>query len=167
MGVCLEPSNLCIITELMSRGSLYDVLNNPDIDLSFSVKIKLALDTLRGLQFVHSAGFLHRDLKSPNLLVDKSWNIKIADFGLSVGKGHAASNAQVSLLWTAPVWLRFSFLFFPIFTLIILNRRCSNTRTTVTQRRVIFTAFLLSCGRSWLASFHGRVLPLQLSTLLS
>ena len=25
MGVCLEPSNLCIITELAARGSLYDV----------------------------------------------------------------------------------------------------------------------------------------------
>lgn len=121
MGVCLEPSNLCIIAELMTKGSLYDILNNSDIEMSFSFKIRLALDALRGLQFIHSAGFLHRDLKyefylscfvalplltfprSPNLLVDKSWNIKIADFGLSCGKGHSASNAQVSLLWTAPV----------------------------------------------------------------
>jgi hypothetical protein len=35
--------------------------------------------------------------------VDKSWNIKIADFGLSCGKLHSDQEVQVSLLWTAPV----------------------------------------------------------------
>ena len=34
--------------------------------------------------------------------MDKNWNIKIADFGLSCAKGHASGGEQVSLLWTAP-----------------------------------------------------------------
>lgn len=77
MGICVEPSNLCIITELMSKGSLYDILSERDIILPFSVKVRMAVDTLQGLQFIHSAGFIHRDLKSPNLLVDKNWTIKV------------------------------------------------------------------------------------------
>lgn len=59
-------------------------------------------DTLKGLQFIHSAGFVHRDLKSPNLLVDRSWNVKISDFGLSCLKTKSDTEAQISLLWTAP-----------------------------------------------------------------
>ncbi len=31
----------------------------------------------------HKPPILHRDLKSPNLLVDKHWRVKIADFNLS------------------------------------------------------------------------------------
>lgn len=37
----------------------------------------MMLDIFKGLQFIHSSGILHRDLKSPNLLVDRSWNIKV------------------------------------------------------------------------------------------
>jgi sterile alpha motif and leucine zipper-containing kinase AZK len=63
MGVCLEPEKLCIITELMSRGSLYDLLRDPQVELPYSVQVRMALDCLKGLQFIHSAGFIHRDLK--------------------------------------------------------------------------------------------------------
>ena len=31
----------------------------------------------------HKPAILHRDLKSPNLLVDKHWRIKVTDFNLS------------------------------------------------------------------------------------
>lgn len=31
----------------------------------------------------HKPPILHRDLKSPNLLIDKHWRCKIADFNLS------------------------------------------------------------------------------------
>eukprot|EP00026_Physarum_polycephalum_P001091 Phypoly_transcript_01092.p1 GENE.Phypoly_transcript_01092~~Phypoly_transcript_01092.p1 ORF type:complete len:1198 (+),score=219.95 Phypoly_transcript_01092:455-3595(+) len=101
MGVNSTPPDLCIITELMPRGSLFDVLHE-QYEIPFQFRIKMALDVLKGLQFIHSAGFIHRDLKSPNLLIDKSWNIKIADFGLSAGKASLDDEAQISLLWTAP-----------------------------------------------------------------
>ena len=31
----------------------------------------------------HNPSILHRDLKSPNLLVDKHWRVKVTDFNLS------------------------------------------------------------------------------------
>lgn len=102
MGVCIDPPDLCIITEFMARGSLYDVLQNDKLQLPFPLLRNMIVDVLKGLQFIHSAGIIHRDLKSPNLLVDKNWTIKIADFGLSCAKADSKDDAQISLLWTAP-----------------------------------------------------------------
>ena len=43
----------------------------------------LMYQTLSGLQFLHSANVLHRDMKTANLLVDRHFNLKICDFGLA------------------------------------------------------------------------------------
>ena len=43
----------------------------------------LMFQTLSGLQFLHSANVLHRDMKTANLLVDRHFNLKICDFGLA------------------------------------------------------------------------------------
>ncbi|RWW14173.1 hypothetical protein GW17_00022073 [Ensete ventricosum] len=39
----------------------------------------------RGMNYLHNCTpvIVHRDLKSPNLLVDKNWVVKVCDFGLS------------------------------------------------------------------------------------
>ena len=36
-----------------------------------------------GLNTIHQAGIVHRDLKLENILIGKGYNLKIADFGLS------------------------------------------------------------------------------------
>jgi len=38
---------------------------------------------LEGLDYMHSHGVIHRDIKSENLLVDPKGNLKFADFGLA------------------------------------------------------------------------------------
>ncbi|EFN56509.1 hypothetical protein CHLNCDRAFT_30642 [Chlorella variabilis] len=112
MGLCTLPP--CILTEYCERGSLYDVLQaaakRPEraAALTWRLRLKMALDAATGLMYLHrrSPPIIHRDVKSPNLLVDHSWCVKVADFNLSKIMGPQ----QPSVLSTSggasnPVWL--------------------------------------------------------------
>ncbi|ELU06364.1 hypothetical protein CAPTEDRAFT_177254 [Capitella teleta] len=59
---------------------------------------------LRGLEFCHSHNVLHRDLKPQNLLINKSGDLKLADFGLARAFGIPARcySAEVVTLWYRP-----------------------------------------------------------------
>eukprot|EP00002_Diphylleia_rotans_P018507 TRINITY_DN3581_c0_g1_i1.p1 TRINITY_DN3581_c0_g1~~TRINITY_DN3581_c0_g1_i1.p1 ORF type:complete len:2533 (-),score=428.58 TRINITY_DN3581_c0_g1_i1:64-7662(-) len=104
MGVVIESPNLCIISEFMARGSLYDVLHDQNTTLDKIVRVGFLLDAAKGMQYLHMSKppILHRDLKSSNLLLDEKWNLKISDFGLS-GADHVGSHGKKgTLLWMAP-----------------------------------------------------------------
>lgn len=112
MGLCLEPP--CIVTEFCARGSLYDVLKKargtPAFaqQLDWSRRISMALDAAKGVLQLHShkPPILHRDLKSPNMLVDRHWRVKVTDFNLSRMVKSGSSNASVtSMLANNPRWL--------------------------------------------------------------
>lgn len=89
MGICVEPTKICIVTELMSRGNVRDLLvskkNGALIPLELHLRVRWALDTAQGMAYLHSleTPMIHRDLKTTNLLVDRGMNVKICDFGLS------------------------------------------------------------------------------------
>ena len=72
----------CIVTEWLDGGSLYQLLHK-SVQLSPSHKTLIAFDIARGMQFLHSRQVLHRDLKSPNVLLDNNMRAKICDFGYS------------------------------------------------------------------------------------
>lgn len=69
---------MCILTEFCDNGSLQNVLDNKDIIMTPQLTIKIALDCAKGLEFLHSLGIIHRDIKSLNFLVDNSFNVKLA-----------------------------------------------------------------------------------------
>ncbi|KAL0036873.1 hypothetical protein WJX77_003215 [Trebouxia sp. C0004] len=89
MGLCLHP--VCIVIEFCPRGSLSDVIQKAASDGAFAQQLQwpkrlsMALDAAKGMLQLHShkPPILHRDLKSPNLLVDKHWRVKVTDFNLS------------------------------------------------------------------------------------
>lgn len=76
---------LTMVMEYCPRGTLYDVLKNPDEDISWERVLIFFTQTVKGIQALHNCTppILHRDLKSLNLLVDDEWVVKVADFGLS------------------------------------------------------------------------------------
>uniref|UniRef100_A0ACD5ZRE8 Uncharacterized protein n=1 Tax=Avena sativa TaxID=4498 RepID=A0ACD5ZRE8_AVESA len=85
MGAVTRVPNLSILTEFLPRGSLFRLIRRPNNQLDEKKRIRMALDVARGMNYLHNCTpvVVHRDLKSPNLLVDKNWVVKVCDFGLS------------------------------------------------------------------------------------
>ena len=65
-GITLHP--LQMILEYAPHSDLRQVLDNGLI-LPFSVKMKIALNVSRAIEFMHSKLVTHRDLRSPNVFV--------------------------------------------------------------------------------------------------
>ena len=72
-----------IVTELVSGGSLEQVLHDPGRNLPWVARVKIGLQVSLGMDHLHNRQMLHRDLKSANVLLDENLNAKVCDFGLS------------------------------------------------------------------------------------
>lgn len=75
---------MCMVTEYLPMGDVYHYLHS-DEDITLTRKVEMAMDIARGVCFLHSSHppILHRDLKSPNLLLTGDYRVKLADFGLA------------------------------------------------------------------------------------
>ncbi|XP_043694921.1 probable serine/threonine-protein kinase SIS8 isoform X2 [Telopea speciosissima] len=111
MGAVTHAPNLSIVTEFLSRGSLYRLIHRPNNQLDERRRLRMALDVARGMNYLHNCTpvIVHRDLKSPNLLVDKNWVVKVCDFGLSRMKHNtflSSRSTAGTAEWMAPEVLR-------------------------------------------------------------
>ncbi|XP_045542882.1 guanylate cyclase 32E [Papilio machaon] len=83
VGACIEPPNICSLSEYCTRGSLKDILENEDIKLDNMFIASLVGDIIRGMIFIHESPLqYHGALRPSNCLVDARWVVKLADFGL-------------------------------------------------------------------------------------
>ncbi|XP_070184629.1 dual specificity testis-specific protein kinase 2-like, partial [Littorina saxatilis] len=73
--------------QYIEDGSLEQLLDNKEEELPWTQRIQLTLGIARGLDYLHSKGFMHRDLTSKNILIKKieshGFQAIIADFGLA------------------------------------------------------------------------------------
>ncbi|KAL4196745.1 hypothetical protein AMTRI_Chr04g247750 [Amborella trichopoda] len=111
MGAVTRAPNLSIVTEFLPRGSLYRLIHRPNNQLDERRRLRMALDVARGMNYLHNSTplIVHRDLKSPNLLVDKNWVVKVCDFGLSRMKHNtflSSRSTAGTAEWMAPEVLR-------------------------------------------------------------
>lgn len=111
MGAVTRPPNLSILTEFLPRGSLYKLLHRSTIQLDEKRRMRMAFDVAKGMNYLHTSNpiIVHRDLKTPNLLVDKNWVVKVCDFGMSRMKHHtflSSKSTAGTAEWMAPEVLR-------------------------------------------------------------
>ncbi|KAM0842943.1 hypothetical protein ACQ4PT_058031 [Festuca glaucescens] len=87
-GFCLEGSKRALIYEFMPNGSLdeYIYSENPKEILGWQRLYVIAIGVARGLEYLHhscNTRIVHFDIKPQNILLDKDFSPKIADFGLA------------------------------------------------------------------------------------
>ncbi|KAG0524313.1 hypothetical protein BDA96_07G200200 [Sorghum bicolor] len=86
IGFCTE-SSLFLVYEFIENGNLSQHLRGTGYEpLSWAARVQIALDSARGLEYIHEHTvpvYIHRDIKSANILIDKNYRAKVADFGLT------------------------------------------------------------------------------------
>nr|XP_002122121.1 mixed lineage kinase domain-like protein [Ciona intestinalis] len=94
-GVCVDSSqSYMIVTELMSRGSLRQVLESK-VYISDELRLRMCLESARGLYFVHCCEVLHRNLTSHKYLVNEEFHVKISGFEFSSTESFGQLNTEV------------------------------------------------------------------------
>uniref|UniRef100_A0A8C3WG20 Tyrosine-protein kinase n=1 Tax=Catagonus wagneri TaxID=51154 RepID=A0A8C3WG20_9CETA len=95
-----------IITELMAKGSLLELLRDSDAQaLPVSELLDIAAQVAEGMCYLESQNCLHRDLAARNVLVGENNICKVGDFGLArlvKGDSYLSCDHSVPYKWTAP-----------------------------------------------------------------
>ena len=80
-----EKGQPYMVTELMGGGDVEGLIDDaPAHVLPLEQAVKIAQETCRGLEFAHSRGIVHRDMKPGNVWLTADGVAKIGDFGLAV-----------------------------------------------------------------------------------
>jgi alpha-tubulin suppressor-like RCC1 family protein len=105
MGAGTKGPEYFIVTELCEQGNLFELLHNKkNIPIGWEDKRRLALEIAYGMNYLHSykPPILHRDLKSMNVLLNKYWQVKIADFGNTKFLQIHMTKQKGTFQWMAP-----------------------------------------------------------------
>lgn len=71
-----------LVMEYCAGGDLIDQIT-PDVGMEPAQALVYALQVADALRFMHSKGYVHRDIKSENVCIDKSGVAKLIDFGVA------------------------------------------------------------------------------------
>ncbi|XP_068752048.1 atrial natriuretic peptide receptor 1-like [Montipora capricornis] len=110
IGACVNPGQICILSQYCNKGSLQDVLHNDSLSLDWMFKMSISCDIARGMHYIQNSPIqVHGNLKSSNVLIDSRWTSKVTDHGLFLFKEgqeidvEAGTEAKYyDALWTAP-----------------------------------------------------------------
>ncbi|XP_010682078.2 leucine-rich repeat receptor protein kinase HPCA1 isoform X2 [Beta vulgaris subsp. vulgaris] len=111
IGFCFDRGEQMLVYEFIPNGTLMDsLLGKSGIQLDWIRRMKVALGSARGLQYLHQLAdppIIHRDIKSNNILLDECLNAKVADFGLSrlfgdTDKGYVTTQVKGTMGYLDP-----------------------------------------------------------------
>ncbi len=92
-----------ISMELISGATLKDRLRGGALppDQAFDVAIQIA----EGLAAIHKVGIIHRDLKSPNVMIDGEGTAKVMDFGIAKPASAGTDGASTGYVLGSPEYM--------------------------------------------------------------
>lgn len=94
-----------MVLDFMPGGNLAQFIFNNYQFFTESMVSYMCSQILSGLEHIHSHNQIHRDLKSDNILLDESGNVKISDFGFATTLTTDNWNSKSlvgTLAWMAP-----------------------------------------------------------------
>ncbi|EHA8587981.1 hypothetical protein COCNU_scaffold003768G000030 [Cocos nucifera] len=109
IGLGLNGQSVMIKNEFPASAVLQQA--SVVLTLTSTLENGMCIAEARGMNYLHNCTpvIVHRDLKSPNLLVDKNWVVKVCDFGLSRMKHNtflSSRSTAGTAEWMAPEVLR-------------------------------------------------------------
>ncbi|XP_078117845.1 mitogen-activated protein kinase kinase kinase 13 [Sander vitreus] len=106
-GVCTQAPCYCIIMEYCAQGQLYEVLR-AGRKVTPRMLVDWASGIASGMNYLHLHKIIHRDLKSPNVLVTHNDTVKISDFGTSKELSDKSTKMSFAgtVAWMAPEVIR-------------------------------------------------------------
>ncbi|KAL7632485.1 UNVERIFIED_CONTAM: hypothetical protein RMT77_017209 [Armadillidium vulgare] len=104
-GYSFRNTELGLIYSYMKNGSLYDRLSciNDTPPLSWKQRLDIGKGAAEGIVYLHTnfnPPLVHRDIKSPNILLDENFTPKLGDFGI-VRLGSYGKHTSTSIRTTA------------------------------------------------------------------
>jgi len=95
----LESNEVWVIMELMEGGTLSEasqIYDFTDAHIAY-----VAREMLQGIEYIHNKGLAHRDLKSSNVMLTVSGQVKLIDFGFCV----AVKDGGLTQMVGSPFWM--------------------------------------------------------------
>lgn len=93
-----------IIIEFCKNGNLDSFIKKENKCDKENLRDKIAFQTINAVYSCYKKNIVHRDLKLQNIFLDKDWNVKLGDFGLS---GNLKSGQRDSIIAGAPRYMCF------------------------------------------------------------
>ena len=107
-GVCTQAPVFCIVMEYCPYGPLFNFLREGSDKVPPTRLVEWTKQIASGVKYLHDHKIIHRDLKSPNVLIGRNEILKISDFGTSRqwGEQSTCMSFAGTVAWMAPEVIR-------------------------------------------------------------